>query len=457
MTLATIVLCAGSGRRLNSDKSKIIHDICGRPLGYWAIKNAIALSSEKPIVVISHQAEYVKESLARYFPHQLSFAYQDKPLGTADAVKAALPHLTTTCQTVLVLSGDSPLLREESLKELVALWQKDKPLIALFTAQAQNPKGYGRILRNQAGELLAIVEEKDATPAERALKEVNSGIYAFDAQFLRHGLLKLANNNALREFYLTDLLALAVQEKGRVASLDLAFEDMQGVNNRLELSLAEQVMQKRIIEHWMLLGVSFKNPAHSYVEASVELSPDVTIFPGVSLRGSTKIASGVIIENGSIIKDSHIEKNAHILPYCCLDQALVGESCQIGPFARLRPKTQLDAQVKIGNFVEIKASHIKSKTKAGHLAYIGDAEIGENCNVGAGTIICNYDGIKKNNTVISDHVFIGSNNTIISPLSIGEGAYLAGGSTINQDVPKGALAIGRARQLNKESYKHKNK
>ncbi len=450
MKIASIVLCAGVGTRMKSSKSKILHEISGRPLAYWCIKNALETTTAKPIVVLSHQASEVEEALKFYFHDSIKFAYQPTPNGTGGAVKAAVKHLDADCESVLVMYGDTPLLKKQSLAQLISLQQKRQAPIALLSARAPEPSGYGRIIRDAKGELRAIVEEHSASPVEKKIDEVNAGIYVFSAKFLNDNVDKITNKNAKKEYYLTDLVDLYIKNKpqnGPVESVEISYEEMHGVNDRRQLAFAQQVLNRRLLDQWMLDGVSIIDPASTFIEESVRIAKDVVIYPQVHLRGETHVGEACIIENGCIIKDTVIEKDAHIYPYSWCDQAYIGERAEVGPFARLRPDARLENDVKIGNFVEVKRSRLKKGTKAGHLAYIGDAEIGENCNIGAGSITCNYDGKNKHRTVIGDGAFIGSNTTLVAPLAIGKYAYVAGGSTITEEVPSETLAIGRSRQV----------
>lgn len=453
MKIASIVLCAGVGSRLKSAKSKILHEVCGRPLGYWPIKNAMAVTNLKPIVVLSHQAEAVEDKLKTYFNDSIRFAYQKVPDGTGGAVKAAVSELDPDCQSVLVICGDTPLLRKESLEKLVTIQQNSHVPVALLSAYAKDPSGYGRIIRNSSQQIAGIVEDHEASPLEREIQEINPAVYVFDTTFLRDNIHKITTNNRKNEYYLTDLVQIYIKngpKHGPVSSVEIAYEEIHGINDRRQLAYAQKVLNRRLLDQWMLDGATFIDPDQTYIEESVRLARDVIIYPGVHLRGETHVGEGSIIENGSIIKDTVIEKNVHILPYTWCEQAYIGERSVVGPFARLRPEARLEKDVKVGNFVEIKRSRLKKGVKAGHLAYIGDAELGENCNIGAGSITCNFDGYNKHRTVIGDGAFIGSNATLIAPLTIGENSYVAGGSTINQEVPNNTLAIGRSHQVNKD-------
>lgn len=452
MNIASIILCAGKSSRLNSSKSKILHEICGRPIGYWPVKTALEVTNSKPVVVVNHQKQDVCNMFTGYFGDKLSFAHQKTANGTGGAVKAALANLESHCQSVLVLCGDTPLLTKESLEKLISIQKNSHVPVALLTARVENPFGYGRIIRSNSQHILGIVEEQDATPIQREIKEVNSGVYIFDVEFLKKNIKKLTTDNQKHELYLTDIVKLYIKSSaqyGPVGSFEINYEEMHGVNDRRQLANAQKILNKRMLGQWMDKGVTFIDPDNTYIEEGVDIAKDVTIHPGVHLRGSTSIDEGCCIENGSIISNSTLEKRVHILPYTCCDGANIEKNAQIGPFARLRPQTSLGKGVKIGNFVEIKNSQLKENSKASHLAYIGDSEVGSNCNIGAGSITCNYDGNKKHQTKIGDNAFIGSNSTLIAPLTIGNDAYIAAGSTINKEVGQKELAIARTRQSNK--------
>lgn len=451
--VASIILCAGVGSRLKSSKSKILHDLCGRPMGYWAIKNAMAATSLKPIVVINYQAEEIEAELRKYFSDQIEFAYQPTPNGTGGAVIAAMDKLDKKAHSVLIVNGDAPLLKTESLRKLVMIQQNSHAPIALLSAIAKDPAGYGRIIRNSDQQISHIVEDHEASLSELGVCEVNPGVYVFDGEFLRENINRIKSDNLKSEFYLTDLVQIYAKNShtlGPVGNVEIDFTQMHGVNDRCQLAFAQKVLNRRLIDQWMLAGATFIDPDNTYVEESVRLGKDVTIYPGVHLTGNTEVADGVIIENGSILKNCVIEKNAHILPYTVGEDAKVGENSVVGPFARLRPKAKIGHNCKVGNFIEINRSHLKDGVKASHLGYIGDAEIGEGTNIGAGTVICNYDGKNKHPTNIGKNAFIGSNSTLVAPLIIGENSYVAGGSTIVNEVPKDTLAIGRAHQVNKD-------
>jgi bifunctional UDP-N-acetylglucosamine pyrophosphorylase/glucosamine-1-phosphate N-acetyltransferase len=456
MKVASIILCAGVGSRLKSSKSKILHDLCGRPMGYWTIKNTLAVTDLKPIVVVNPNMKEVEIELRKYFEDKIDFAYQNIPNGTGGAVIAAIDKLDKKAQSVLVINGDTPLIKIESLRKLITIQKNSHAPISLLSAIAPDPAGYGRIIRNKEQQIVNIVEDHEASMIELTLCEVNTGVYAFDSEFLRAQIKNLKSENLKSEFYLTDMVPIYAKSNlslGPVGNVAVSFEEMHGVNDRLELSFAQKVLNRRLIDQWMLFGVTFIDPDNSYIEESVRLSKDVVIYPGVHLRGSTQVAEGAIIENGAVLINTVIEKNAHILPYSHCEEALIGENSHIGPFARLRPKTTIDKNCKVGNFTEINRSRLQAGVKAAHFSYIGDAEVGPGANIGAGTVTCNYDGKNKHKTLIGERAFVGSNSTLVAPLVIGQESYIAGGSTIVDDVPQKALAFGRAHQVNKVSRK----
>lgn len=423
--LACIVLCAGQGTRMKSSRSKMLHEVAGKPLCLWSLDLAAQLQAEPVIAVLGYQRELVQKAIGS----DVTCVTQEQQLGTGHAVQVAFEALDNFKGRVLVLYGDTPLLKFETLQKLCNLPAQSD--IAMLTANITQPFGYGRIVRDSKGQIKQIIEEKEASDSQREIQEINPGIYVFDASFLRNNLSKLKANTHKGEFYLTDLIALSEKP---IASLSVPEEEILGVNDLVQMAKADRILRRRINEHWMHEGVQMLDYKTTYIDAQVELAPDIILEQGVVLRGACKVASGVVIGAYSVLQDAH-----------------VGAGCQVGPFARLRPGTILDEHCKIGNFVEVKKSHFKKGSKANHLAYIGDTFVGEACNIGAGTITCNYDGKKKHETKIDDRVFVGSNSTLIAPVHLYEGAYIAAGSVINKDVPKDSLAFGRARQENKNA------
>lgn len=427
--LAAIVLCAGQGTRMKSTRSKMLHELAGKPLCRWSLELAAALGAEHVIAVLGYQREQVEKVIEKSVRH----VFQEKQLGTGHAVQVAFEKLKDFKGRVLVLYGDTPLLRLETLQKLCELSKNNQ--ISMLTSKVSQPFGYGRIIRDASRKIKKIIEEKEATDKQKKIFEINPGIYVFDSEFLKQNLPKLKANNQKGEYYLTDLIALS---KKPIDSLEVSEEEILGVNDLAQMAKAERILRRRINTQWMQEGVRMLDYKTTYIDAQVKLAPDVILEEGVVLRGACEIASGVKIG-----------------AYSVLENAKVGSGCQIGPFARLRPETVLDENCKIGNFVEVKKSHFKKGSKANHLAYIGDTQVGEACNIGAGVITCNYNGVSKNKTQIDDRVFVGSNSTLIAPVHLYDGSYVAAGSVINQDVPKDALGIARGRQENKEGLAKK--
>lgn len=446
MKIGSIVLCAGASKRMKSDKSKMLQDLCGRPLSFFAVQNALSLSDYSAVIVVGHQADLVKSSLDNLFSN-LTFAYQKVQSGTADAVKIGLESLHQDCDTVIVLYGDTPLLTQSSLNKLVELHKNNQSKVTLLSAVTDNPYGYGRIVRNEQGLITAIVEEKEACITQKNITEINSGIYVFDVAFLRNQLADLDSNDG--EYYLTDVVKKSFLDGHVVNSLLMPYEQMQGVNDFIQLSQARLAMRQRIINKHLDNGVDIIDPQNTYIDEAVQIGSNCVIYPAVHLYGNSQLHTGCIVEAGCIIKNSVIHQNTHVAAYSVIEQSVIEEACTIGPFARLRPQTHLATNVKIGNFVEVKKSFIDQGTKANHLAYIGDAYIGKNCNIAAGAITCNFDGLNKHKTNIKDNVFVGSNVTLIAPITIEKNSYLAASSCITDDVKENSLSIARAHQVNK--------
>lgn len=447
MSLDIVILAAGQGTRMRSALPKVLHPVAGKSMLGHVIHSARQLSPQGIHVVIGHGAERVREQLAG---DDLSFVLQDKQLGTGHAVAQALPALTA--ETVLILYGDVPLIQVETLHRLLALVNEQQ--LGLLTVTLEDPTGYGRIVRDTQHRVSAIVEHKDATEAQKAIKEGNTGILAVPGKQLADWLGRLSNDNAQGEYYLTDVIAMAVNDGLVVATAqpDDAME-VQGANDRKQLAELERHYQLREARRLMSLGVTLRDPARFDVRGDVTTGRDVMIDVNVILEGRVVIEDDVSIGPNCVIKDSTLRKGAIIKANSHLEGAIVGEGADAGPFARLRPGSVLDARAHVGNFVELKNAHLGEGAKAGHLTYLGDAVIGARTNIGAGTITCNYDGANKHKTVMGEDVFIGSNNSLVAPVHISSGASTAAGSTINQDVPVEQLAVARARQRNIEGWK----
>ncbi|QXI28558.1 bifunctional UDP-N-acetylglucosamine diphosphorylase/glucosamine-1-phosphate N-acetyltransferase GlmU [Pseudomonas vanderleydeniana] len=447
MSLEIVILAAGQGTRMRSALPKVLHPVAGNSMLGHVIHSARQLNPQRIHVVIGHGADQVRERLAA---DDLNFVLQDKQLGTGHAVAQAVPFITA--DTVLVLYGDVPLIEVETLQRL--LQHATPEQVALLTVELADPTGYGRIVRNAEGKACAIVEQKDANEAQRAITEGNTGILALPAQRLGDWMSRLSNNNAQGEYYLTDVIAMAVAD-GLVVETEQPHDAMevQGANDRRQLAELERHYQKRAALRLMAQGVTLRDPARFDVRGEVTVGRDVLIDINVILEGNVVIEDDVVIGPNCVIKDSTLRKGVVLKANTHLDGAIMGEGSDAGPFARLRPGSVLGERAHVGNFVELKNAVLGNDTKAGHLAYLGDAEIGERTNIGAGTITCNYDGANKHKTVLGDDVFIGTNNSLVAPVDISNGATTAAGSTINQNVEAGQLGVARARQRNIDGWK----
>lgn len=448
MVLDIVILAAGQGTRMRSALSKVLHPVAGKPMLGHAIDCARTLSPRRIHVVIGHGAEQVR---SRLDAPDIHWVMQEQQLGTGHAVAQALPGVEDADQ-ILVLYGDVPLLREATLKRLSE--QAGAAALGLLTVEMQDPTGYGRIVRDAAGRVLAIVEQKDATPAQLAISEGNTGIMALPGAHASRWLNSLSNANAQGEYYLTDVVAKAVEEELNVVVAQPEDElEVMGANNRQQLSVLERAWQQREALRLMTAGVTLADPARLDVRGEVEVGRDIFIDVNVILEGRVQLGDGVTIEANCVIRDSSIAAGAHIKAFSHVEGAEVAADCDVGPYARLRPGTRLREGAKIGNFVEIKKADIGPGAKVNHLSYIGDAQVGAQANVGAGTITCNYDGVNKSLTQIGENAFIGSNTALVAPVRVGAGASTGAGTTVTQDVPDGALAVGRARQRNIEGWK----
>lgn len=451
--LDVVILAAGQGTRMKSSLPKVLHPVAGRPMVAWAVKAARELGARNVVVVTGHGAEAVEAALAG---SGVVFARQEQQLGTGHAFLAGMDALDDHREAdVLVLYGDTPLLRTETLRDLLADHRERSGAFTVLTGVLPDATGYGRIIRDAQGNVERIVEQKDATPEERAVGEFNSGVYLMDARAneLAH---RITNENASGEYYLTDLLGLYRAEGAEAHAFRLSDPDeVMGANDRTGLAEAENIIRARITQAHMRAGVTIHMPETVYIEDTVVLGRDVTLEPGVILRGDTRVADGAQIGAYSVVTDSVLAEGVVVKPHSVLEGAQVGARSDVGPFARLRPGTVLGEAVHIGNFVETKNAQLAQGVKAGHLAYLGDVSIGDETNVGAGTIIANFDGVNKHPSRIGAGVFIGSNSTIVAPRVIGDAAFIAGGSTVHDDVPEGALAVARGKQRNLEGWSHR--
>ncbi len=436
-----VILAAGMGKRMQSALPKVLHPLAGKPLLSHVVDTARALTPTTLCVIYGHGGEAVPASLAA---PDLHFAKQEPQLGTGHAVQQAVPQLDDRVPT-LVLYGDVPLTSGATLQRLLAAAGGDK--LAVLTVELDDPNGYGRIVR-ECGAIRRIVEQKDASEQERAIREINTGILVAPTAKLKQWLATLSHDNAQGEYYLTDIVARAVADGVPVVSAqpDAAWETL-GVNSKVQLAELERIQQRNIAQALLEQGVTLADPARIDVRGTLTCGRDVTIDVGCVFEGTVELADDVSVGAHCVIVNSRIESGARIQPFCHFEQAQVGPLAIIGPFARLRPGAELEAEVHIGNFVEVKNSHIAARSKANHLAYIGDAEVGQRVNIGAGTIVCNYDGANKLHTVIEDDAFIGSDSQLVAPVRVGKGATLGAGTTLTRDAPAGQLTISRAKQI----------
>jgi bifunctional UDP-N-acetylglucosamine pyrophosphorylase/glucosamine-1-phosphate N-acetyltransferase len=441
--LHVVILAAGQGSRMKSALPKVLHPIAGRPMLHHVIETAKQLGAEKVHTVIGHGADRVRETTDE---PSVSWVVQNEQLGTGHAVAQALPDLPDDAR-VLVLYGDVPLTRHETLDELVGTLNDQT--LGLLTVTMDNPQGYGRIVRNGQGQVQCIVEEKDASPEQQQIHEVNTGILAVSAKHLKTWLPALSNSNAQGEYYLTDIIAMAVEQGLRisVSQPENPFE-VQGVNNRLQLAQLERWFQRREADRLMTEGATLADPARVDVRGELSIGNDLWIDVNVVFEGKVVLGSNVSIGPGCLIKDASIADGAEIKANSMIEGAVIGTNAQIGPFARIRPGTQLAANTKVGNFVETKKAIVGEGSKINHLSYVGDASLGRNVNVGAGTITCNYDGVNKYRTVLGDGVFVGSNTALVAPVTVAAEATIGAGSTITHDVADHELAVARGRQRN---------
>lgn len=450
------ILAAGKGTRMKSDLPKVLHSAAGEPLIAHVLRAADALEPDTITVVVGHQADAVKARLSKR--PGLRFALQEPQLGTGHALLQVEPHLRGATGTLVMLSGDVPLLRASTLATLVAQHQRAAAAATVLTARVPQPKGYGRIVRDSANAIAAIVEEKDATDAQRRIDEINSGVYAFDLGPLFDALRNVGSANAQGEYYLPDLVRI-YRTRGLTVEtvvLDDAREVL-GVNSRKELADVTAIMKTDRLDALMAAGVTVVDPSSTWIGADVVVGADTILHPGVYLEGLTRIGRGCVINSGVRIVDSTLDDDVVVNNFCVILQSHIASGAQVGPFAHIRPDSDVGERARIGNFVELKKTKLGKGSKANHLAYLGDATIGEHVNVGAGTITCNYDGTAKHPTVIEDGAFIGSDSQLVAPVRIGKGAYVAAGSSIVEDVPDGALGIARGKQTNKPGWAAKRK
>ena len=449
--LTVIVLAAGGGTRMKSKTMKVLHPIGGRSMIGHVLHAVQAVEPTSVVAVVGHQREQVGPHITELVPSAV-LAVQETQEGTGHAVRVAMEASGTTTGTVIVAAGDTPLLEGESLRAFAEEHHAAQRAVSILSGRLADPFGYGRIVRNHEGDVEAIVEEKDATPEQREIDEISSGILAFDAEFLVSALARITNDNAKGEYYLTDAVGLA-REDGLTVGAHLIDDVAQtaGANDRAQLAELGRELNRRIVTRWMKDGVTVMDPATTWIEADVVLEPDATILPGTQLLGATVVHEDAVVGPDTTLKDCEVGAGARVVRTHG-ELAVIGDQASVGPFAYLRPGTQLGVEGKIGTFVETKNSTIGDGAKVPHLSYVGDAEIGEGTNIGAGTIFANYDGVAKHRTVVGRHAKTGSNNTFVAPVEIGDGAGTAGGTVVRRNVPAGALAVSSAPQRNLEGW-----
>ena len=465
-----IVLAAGKGVRMRSTLPKVLHQVCGETLVKRVLRSVctpFTATPDKPstvAVVVGYEADLVRTELTSlqseppFSAAKIVTALQGEQLGTGHAAQIGLAALPAGDEPVVILPGDVPLLSPATVEQLVTAYRNSDAGLLVLSCVHPNPDGFGRIVRDAAGRPMAIVEHRDCTPEQRAIREINSSIYMASRAFLKEALGSLKNNNVQGEYYLTDIVGYGVS---RGVPIDVVVvtdhQELSGANSRAELSALETIRRQRINWRWMESGVTMEDPQATYIEEGVVLGADCRIGAGSRIYGQSVLGAGVVLEGDSVIRDSVIEDNARIKFSCVVDNAKVGPGAQVGPFAHLRPDTDLGADVRIGNFVETKKTRFGKGAKANHLSYIGDAEVGSKVNIGAGTITCNYDGWNKSKTVIEDGAFIGSNSSLVAPVTVGAGAVIGAGSVITRDVPADALGLERSQQVALEGWAGKRR
>lgn len=449
----SVILAAGMGTRMKSKMPKVLHKVCGKPLSKWVIDASKAAGADKVCAVVGHKAETVKEVLGDV----CEFALQAEQKGTGHAVMQAIDVIKNSKGEVVILNGDTPLITAETINKAIEYHKNNGNQATVITAILDDATGYGRIVRDNDGSVLKIVEQKDASKEEKKINEVNSGMYVFDAQPLVYALDKITPNNAQGEYYLTDTLEILLSAGKKIGGYAISDNDeIRGINDRVQLNEAEKIMQKRINEYHMRNGVTMRNPESVYIEDGVEIGNDTEICQNVTIKSGTKIGSDCVIGSGSMLDRAVIHDGVDVLSSVILESE-VDEGTHVGPFAYIRPNCHVGKEVKVGDFVELKNSNIDDGTKISHLTYIGDSDVGKRVNFGCGTVTCNYDGKKKYRTTIGDDCFVGCNTNFVSPINVGDGVYIAAGSTITEDIPENSLSIARARQVNKEGWKDKRK
>ncbi|MBM7841286.1 bifunctional UDP-N-acetylglucosamine pyrophosphorylase/glucosamine-1-phosphate N-acetyltransferase [Alkalihalobacillus xiaoxiensis] len=448
-----VILAAGQGTRMKSKLYKVLHPVCGKSMVEHVVDQVTSLSFDETAVVIGHGAELVKKTVKQ----NVHFVLQEEQLGTGHAVKCSEHLLADKSGTTVVLCGDTPLITSETITKLMDDHIESKAKATILTAHAEDPTGYGRVIRSETGKVEKIVEQKDASEAEKKVQEINTGIFCFDNAALFSTLKKVKNNNAQGEYYLPDVIELLKEQGELVSAYKInSLDETIGVNDRIALSKAEALMKDRINHKWMSEGVTLIDPQTTYISAEAIIGRDTTMHPNVTIKGESVIGEDCIIESGTEIHESTLEDHVHVRASQIVN-SYVKNGATIGPFAHIRPDSSIGQNVKIGNFVELKKTKIDDGSKVSHLSYVGDAIIGTDVNVGCGVVTVNYDGENKHQTTIADGAFIGSGSNLIAPVTVGERAFIAAGSTITDQVPDYALSIARSRQVNKENYVKKDR
>lgn len=461
---SAIVIAAGRGKRMRSRTTKALHPVAGRPMLWYMVALARRVADAHVVVVIGHQADRVRafldQSKADFEPFNV--VLQPDQLGTGHAVRQAqaalMPNGKAASKHCLIVNADTPLLSRATLQRLLAHHEKEKAVLTLLSTELSEPRGYGRVVRGDKGQVVKVLEEADATRAERGIHEINAGTYVVETSFLFKALARVRAQNAQGEYYLTDIVGLAVAEGRKVAGLKTPdSRECLGVNTREHLAVVEEAMRHRIRARWLNVGVTMLDPRTTFIDDTVMIGMDTVLHPGVTLEGRTQIETGCVIRSASRIANSVIGKAVIIQDSSVVDHAVIEDHAVIGPFAHIRPGAVLRKQAKVGNFVEVKNTELGVGSKANHLTYLGDTTVGKRVNIGAGTITCNYDGYKKDRTTIEDEAFIGSDTQLIAPVNVGKGAVVGSGSTITEDVPADALALSRSPQVTKEDWAAKRR
>lgn len=453
--LDVVILAAGLGTRMKSATIKILHRAAGKPIIDYVLDVAAEIGASEPVVIVGHQREAVQKAIGT----RARFAVQDQQLGTGHAVLQAAEALADVAgRRILILSGDVPLTRAETLQQMLEQHEREQNALTVLTMKLDEPAMYGRIVRDADGGVTRIVEAKDASAIEKQIDEVNAGIYVFDGEHLFDNLRNLSTDNAQGEYYLTDLIAV-LRRAGHRVGAHVIHDPVEalGVNSRAELATVEAEIQRRVIDRLMKAGVTFRNPATVVIDSTVSIGADSVIYPFVTLEGTTTIGEGCVLEPGVHLINVTVGDDVHLKTGTVAEESSIADQATVGPYAHLRPGTQLGRHVKVGNFVETKKAVFGEGAKASHLSYIGDAEIGAEVNIGAGTITCNYDGVNKHKTVLEDGVFIGSDTQLVAPVRVGKGAYVGAGSTITKDVPADSLALSRTPQRIVEGWAAKKR